>query len=173
VEIIKEQTVCFTGHRPEKLGGYSSMHPLAVAVKEQLRQIIVTLIEQGFHTFISGMAIGVDQWAAEIVIELKRIHQHIKLVAAVPFEGQEKMWHRETVEKWQSLIDQADEVVYVCEPGYTAWKMQKRNIWMVDHSSVVVAVWDGSSGGTANCTKYAISKDKQIILIEPYKLIPS
>jgi uncharacterized phage-like protein YoqJ len=45
--------------------------------------------------------------------------------------------------------------VIVCEGGYHPDKLQKRNIWMVDRSTAVLALWDGSKGGTANCVKYA------------------
>ena len=51
---------------------------------------------------------------------------------------------------------------------YAVWKMQKRNIWMVDQSNVVVAVWNGEkSGGTYNCIKYAIEKKKPVLVIHP------
>jgi len=38
---------------------------------------------------------------------------------------------------------------------------------MVDHSDVLMAMWDGSSGGTKNCYKYAKDKNKRIIRIDP------
>ena len=46
--------------------------------------------------------------------------------------------------------------------------MQKRNEYMVDLADRVIAVWDGSKGGTANCVKYAEKVGKEIIRIEPY-----
>jgi uncharacterized phage-like protein YoqJ len=36
--------------------------------------------------------------------------------------------------------------------------MQIRNEWMVDNAHIVLALWDGSSGGTGNCIKYANRK---------------
>ena len=41
--------------------------------------------------------------------------------------------------------------------------MQKRNEFMVDNSDLVVAVWNGTSGGTANCLAYMILKDNNRI----------
>jgi uncharacterized phage-like protein YoqJ len=35
--------------------------------------------------------------------------------------------------------------------GYEPWKMQVRNEWMIDRCDVLLALWDGSRGGTANC----------------------
>jgi len=61
----------------------------------------------------------------------------------------------------------ADGVVVVSEGGYSARNMQRRNEWMVDHSDKVLAVWDGSNGGTGNCVAYARSIGREIIRIDP------
>jgi uncharacterized phage-like protein YoqJ len=36
--------------------------------------------------------------------------------------------------------------------------MQRRNEWMVDRADKLVALWDGSWGGTFNCIEYARKK---------------
>jgi uncharacterized phage-like protein YoqJ len=43
--------------------------------------------------------------------------------------------------------------------------MQTRNKWMVDHSDMVLSLWDGSAGGTANCIEYARHVDKPVVNI--------
>lgn len=50
---------------------------------------------------------------------------------------------------------------------YYPTKMQKRNMYMVDNSDVVVSVWDGSNGGTGNCVSYAMNHNKKIINLNP------
>ena len=55
----------------------------------------------------------------------------------------------------------------VSEEEYKPWLMQKRNEYMVDLADKVIAVWDSSKGGTANCVKYAEKVGKEIIRIEP------
>ena len=45
--------------------------------------------------------------------------------------------------------------------------MQKRNEYMVDLTDKVIAVWDGSKGGTGNCVRYAEKCGKEIIRILP------
>lgn len=49
-------------------------------------------IDDGFVTFISGMARGVDIWAAEIVLRLRDEGMPIHLICASPFEGFERSW---------------------------------------------------------------------------------
>jgi len=42
------------------------------------------------------------------------------------------------------------------------------NEWMVDNSSILIAIYDGSkNGGTFNCIEYAKNKGKEIIVIDP------
>jgi uncharacterized phage-like protein YoqJ len=37
--------------------------------------------------------------------------------------------------------------------------MQKRNEYIVDNSSLLLSLWDGTSGGTKNCLDYAKKKE--------------
>ncbi len=50
---------------------------------------------------------------------------------------------------------------------YKSYLMQVRNEYMVNLADKVIAVWDGSSGGTGNCVAYAKKKEKEIIMINP------
>src|SRR3546814_16271306 len=51
--------------------------------------------------------------------------------------------------------------------GYAAWKLQKRNEWMVDHADELVALWDGSRSGTGNCVAYANTSGKPVVNLWP------
>lgn len=140
-------TLCGTGHRPNKLGGYSQ------AVKDQLRDLarwalLEAQARRGPLKVHSGMAQGWDWALAEACCELE-----LTWVAAVPFVGQEAMWPQVTQREYQKLLGLASEVVTVSEGGYSAAKMQARNEWMLRHSEAVLALWDGSPGGTGNCLK--------------------
>lgn len=152
--------VAFTGHRPDKLGGYTVPNKISQRVCREIRE---KLNELKPTRAITGMAQGVDQWAAQICYMM-----NIPYVAAVPFVGQESIWPEMAQKRWRFLIGRAAEVVVVCEGAYAPIKLQKRNEWMVDHADVVLAVWDGTAGGTANCVRYAEKKKKSIVRINPY-----
>ena len=78
------KTCAFTGHRPKGLG-YPELDERCAALKEKLRSLIMKLMEEeGVTHFISGMAQGVDMYAAEIVLELKKQHPQITLECAIP-----------------------------------------------------------------------------------------
>lgn len=163
-----ETTCCFTGHRPNKLGGYDPKTESNQKMLWKLKDEIVNHIElHNVDTFITGMALGIDMWAARIVLKLKETYPNIKLIAAVPCKNQYNKWHVKSQMEWQYIIDKCDKVHYVTNDEYTSWCMQKRNEWMVDNSDYVIAVWDGSKGGTGNCVKYAQKQNKYITTIKP------
>ena len=151
--------VAFTGHRPDKLGGYKLPNDTYIRV---CQRIDTALKELNPEKVITGMALGVDQWAASIAHKLG-----IPYLAAIPFEGQEKAWPEASQKTFRLLRKLASEEVIVSPGGYSADKMQVRNIWMVDHCDTLIAVWDGTSGGTGNCVEYAKSVNKEIYYIDP------
>ena len=90
------KTCAFTGHRPKGLG-YPESDERRTALKEKLRSLIVKLMEEAGAThFISGMAQGVDMYAAEIVLELKKQDPQITLEYAISYERQAVWYVRET-----------------------------------------------------------------------------
>ena len=151
--------ICFTGHRPDKLGGYNLPNPTYIKVCQKIE---AALQELNPDKAISGMALGVDQWAAAICIKLG-----IPFTAAIPFAGQEAIWPAASKKTFAKLLSKAADQVIVSEGGYSAHKLQIRNEWMVDHSDLVIAIWDGSKGGTGNCVDYATRVGKKIHRINP------
>ena len=146
---------CFTGHRPEKLNVSEK------EVKIKLRDAIRKSIYDGFTTFISGMARGVDMWAAEIVIEERKNNDNIKLICASPYEGFENSWSLIEKQRYRSILKKADYIKYVCG-HYSKQCFQIRNVWMADHSARVIAAYNGESGGTRNTIRYATSKNIEV-----------
>ncbi len=86
------KTCCFTGHRPQKLG-YGENSIQCDELKNRLEELIIELIEKGGVThFISGVALGVDTYAANIVMNLKLQYPGITLECAIPCENQAEKW---------------------------------------------------------------------------------
>ncbi len=138
-------TLCVTGHRPNKLGGFD------YRITNRLYHVALeALMEHWPAEVITGMALGWDQAIAEAALTLK-----IPFIAAIPFEGQERLWPPAAQDRFRSLRLKAASEVIVSLGGYEVAKMHTRNEWMVDRSVGVIALWDGSSGGTGGCVQYA------------------
>ena len=139
---------CFTGHRPEKLTRSEA------EIKRDLEAAILQAIDDGFVTFITGMARGVDIWAGEIVLQLRQHNPNLHLIAAVPYGGFENRWASDWQMRYKDILDRADLVRYICK-GYSRACFQIRNEWMVNRSARVIAVYNGEPGGTRNTIEYA------------------
>lgn len=148
-----------TGHRPPKIGGYTIPNPIYNYVCQQLEKYFKELKPD---KIISGFCIGTDLYAANIGIKL-----NIPVLAAIPFIGQELKWNDIDQKRYNFLLSKVSEKVIVSPGGYSPEKMQIRNQYIVDNCDLLLAVWDGTSGGTKNCINYAKSLNKQIIIIDP------
>lgn len=159
-----KKTACFTGHRPPVLGGgYDEDTPTKQAVRKFLKDIVGRLGDDGFKNFVSGGALGVDQWAAEAVLECG-----FELTMAIPHDGYDAKWPRTSRDRYNSILKNATNVVIVAPGPYAPWKNHARNQWLVDNSELVVAVWNGSKdGGTASCVRYATKEGRRIIRFNP------
>ena len=132
---------------------------------KELEREIKAAIEKGYTTFISGMARGVDIWAAEIVLKLRKKNKELHLICASPYEGFETRWSQDWQKRYKKIIKKADYVKYV-SPEYSPACFQIRNEYMVNHSNLLIAVYNGEAGGTRNTLNYAKNKDKEIVVIE-------
>lgn len=144
-------TCAFTGHRPEKL----NISP--PDAKRLLCHAVDNAIKSGYTTFITGMAQGVDIWAGEIVLEFKKLYPNINLICALPYPGFSK-----NSPGASKLLSQA-QAVYNVMDFYAVYSYQKRNEWMVDHASLIIALFSGENGGTLNTVKYAQKKGVPVI----------
>ncbi len=169
-----ERCCAFTGHRPKKFPwGYNEADSRCVALKQALADQIAELVGAGYTDFFSGMAEGVDVWAALDVLALKKENPALKLHSVLPCEGQADGWSASMRELYTSILEQADDVVYVSRE-YNKGCMLKRNRYLVDHASCLLAVYNGEwRGGTAMTVRYAKSKHRKIILIDPVSRIAS
>lgn len=135
------QTCCFTGHR--KLPWEDIQN-----VRKNLYSAILTLITQGVQYFGTGGALGFDTLAAQVILELREVYPHIKLILVLPCKDQTKGWRREDVEIYEEIKKGADKVVILSEK-YDRGCMYRRNCHLVTHSGYCICYLTTEKGGTA------------------------
>ena len=163
-----EKSCAFTGHRPRKFPwGYNEADARCVALKTALAEQIAKLVDAGYTDFLSGMAEGADTWAALTVLDLKKENPTLKLHCVLPCEGQANKWSVWARKRYYSILEQADEVVYVSRE-YSRDCMLKRNRYLVDHAACLLAVYNGElRGGTAMTVRYARKLEREVIILTP------
>lgn len=168
---VQGKTCAFTGHRPQSLPfGFNEADERCIALKQKLRNEIINQIENnGVRHFITGMAIGVDMYAAEIVLGLKSSYDGIILESAIPCETQAAKWTEEQRDRYYEIAAKCDKETLIQRP-YTADCMHKRNRYMVDQADHIIAVWDGRPSGTGKTVQYAQRQGKPVTVINPKTL---
>lgn len=159
-------TCCFTGHRPAKLPwGTDERDPRCLTLKRSILREAEALYRRGVRRFISGMALGCDLYFAEAVLALRERYP-LTLECALPFPGQAERWDEDCRRRWQAIVSACD-VETVVQDHYDKGCMLRRDRYMVDRSSVVLAVFDDSPGGTMYTLNYAIRLHREVLLLDP------
>ena len=153
-------TCCFTGHRHFPWSGAPASRPYR-SLMQKLEAAVEEALRRGTTHFICGNAVGVDTWAAELVLQKKKEHPQIVLEIALPFAG-----HNAHEPACQKVQEQADRVHVVGRSKNRNAAFFERNRYMVDHSDLLIAVYDNAHprGGTAATMEYA--KQQGLAVIE-------
>ncbi len=176
----KTLNIAFTGHRPDKLGGYGGINPIFLnSTIRLLDEIGPKRIKWAYN----GMAQGYDWEAVKACFQLT-----IPIIACKPSSRQHTVWPERAQQLYRALLSQLKasggqvvdiersilhfppneteywhrksgliEVYHKAKSGkhQAAILCELRNQYMVDSADVVIACWNGSPGGTKNCIKYA------------------
>lgn len=160
--------IALTGHRPNKLAGYNLDHPFYKALQQELEhQILIQLEHHDFVHCHSGMALGADTvWAQAIVAMKSKFPNRVMFTAHIPCENQESRWPADSQKHYHALLEHADHRI-IYETHYTSQCMQKRNIGMIDASNGLLAIWDGTPGGTGNTVRAAQNNNHPVHILHP------
>lgn len=172
--------IAVTGHRPSKLGdAYDLHHSTNITIGQNMRAFILqkagyqektnSFLSDEKVTLISGMALGVDTIWALVALKLKeRYPTKFELECAIPCAKHSSRWKKVDQDRHADIMARADIVTMVSEDAYAPYLMQKRNEYMVDKADILLAVWDGTKGGTGNCVKYAMKTGRTTYQYHPF-----
>lgn len=148
---------CGSGHRPQFCPcKFDENHKWLLGLKEDLKSYLLT---EKPEAVITGGAIGLDTWLAEVTLALK-----IPLHLYIPFKGQGKNWPKESQDKYESILKEATVVKYISET-YSKYSFLQRDEAMVNDCDVVLALLNpaADSGGTYYTVNYAKNSSKEIV----------
>ena len=153
----KQMTCCFTGHRHLPKDKYEE-------IKESTKSEVIKLINNGVRYFGAGGALGFDTMAAQIILELKKDYQNIKLILVLPCYNQTQKWEEKDKLVYENIKSKCDKYVYISKE-YNNECMHKRNRHLVDNSNYCICYLNKQTGGTAYTVKYANENHLNIINI--------
>ena len=162
-------TCAFTGLRELPLRMIDG-DPAYDSLRLRLQKEITLLCEQGAADFYCGMALGADQLCAEILLDVKREFQEVRLHAAVPFRDQASRWSPTQQARYADILGRCDTVTVLCEE-YQKDCCLARNRWMVKRAELLLAVCDPARvpwrSGTGAAVRYAQARGKGVVLVPP------
>jgi len=164
----KKITCCITGPRSKSLSfGFHEDDPRCVRLKEVLREQIINMTETFRVThFITSVGLGVDLFAAETVLELKKEHPQCTLECAIPYETPATWWTEKQRDRYFSIIEKCDKEALI-QNHYSSDCFKICNEYMLRESDYLLAVWNGRRGRTATAISLARSRNVHVIIINP------
>ena len=163
----RSNTCCFTGHRTERLPwGENERDPRCLDLKDRLDAALADAYAAGYRHFVCGMARGADLYFCEAVLALRQLRPDVTLEAAVPYQGQADRWPETDRRRRELLLAQCDFETVV-QHHYSAGCLSRRNRYMADKSSLLLAVYDGQPhGGTMYTLRYALSQGVRTVVLD-------
>lgn len=168
----KFYSCAITSQRPTRFKfKYQEYMTSCKRLKKRLHDVFAELYQRGVRRFYVGGALGVDLWAGEILLEMRRQeeYQNLEIVLVYPFPGHDERWDPKSRERLYHLKENCDQFVMGSEvvgaQGY-----RERTAYMVEHADCLVAVYDvepaGPSGVKA-ALRIAEARELPVVLIHP------
>lgn len=160
-----------TGYKQHELGVFDEKHPGIVYIKKALENQLLPLLDDGLEWVIISAQLGVETWAAELVIELKNTYPQLQYAIITPFLEQEQKWNEAKKEKYRMICGKADFQTSVTKRPYEGpWQMIEKNKFVIRNSDGLLIVYDEENEGSPKfmknlATQYAERHDYRIISI--------
>ena len=138
-----------TGYKPHELGIFQNSHPGIPIIKKALENQFRAFIDEGLEWIIISGQQGVETWAAEVAIELKKEFPELKYSVITPFLEQEKNWNEAKQITYANIISQADFVTSVTKRPYEApWQFIEKDKFIIDNTEGILVVYDEDNEGS-------------------------
>ena len=162
----KEKTVSFTGNRTLTTLENLPDANLENVIRTELSFCLEDCYREGKTNFISGMEIGWDTLCAEEVLKLRKMYSDVRLIVAIPFQGQELMYGEKDKLRYKAIFRAADHQEFITCGDYDKEVYHKRNEWMIANSSEIIAYDSGKpNSATASTVRKAILSGVEVLNI--------
>ena len=112
------------------------------------------------------MEIGWDMLCAEEVLKLREQHSDVRLIIAIPFQGQELQYSEKDKYRYKAIFEAADHQEFITYGDYDKDVYHKRNDWMIAYSSEIIAYDSGKPhSGTASTVRKVMLSGVEVLNI--------
>ena len=101
----------------------------------------------------------------QAALALRERRPGVTVEAVIPCEEQAARWRERDRERWFSLVERCDNETML-QHHYDRGCMLRRNRYLVDHSAMLIAVYDGMLGGTMYTISYAMKRGLDVVTLD-------
>ncbi|AOZ93439.1 SLOG family protein [Paenibacillus crassostreae] len=136
-----------TGYRAHELNIYDQKHKGISYIQKAMVRKLVPLIEDGLEWIITPGQYGVDLWACEVVISLKRQYPHLRCSIITAFVNQEEKWKEDKKEYYNQILRDVDYYAAVSNQPYSgSWQFTARDDLLLRKTEGILLLYDEDSG---------------------------
>ncbi|MFC3799750.1 DUF1273 domain-containing protein [Cohnella sp. GCM10012308] len=136
-----------TGYRAHELGIFGQKHKGIPFIRKAIESKLIPLVEEGLEWVITPGQYGVDLWACESVIALKKEYPQLRLSILTAFEGQEEKWSEDKQEYYRGILKDVDFYGAVSKQPYNGpWQFAARDDLLLRKTEGIILVYDEEAG---------------------------
>ena len=138
-----------TGYKAFEFGIFKHDHEAVTYIKKAIRNRLIPIVEEGLEWVIISGQLGTELWAAEVVFDLQKEYDQLKLGILLPFLKQEESWNETNREYYQSIVARADFVDAIFKKPYEGpQQLRIKNQFMVQKSDAMLIIYDSEKDGS-------------------------
>lgn len=139
-----------TGYRSYELSTFCDDDPKITVIKHVLKQRLTSLLDEDNDEFwvITGPQLGVEQWAAELAVDLRKDYHQLKVALMLPYADFSSRWNADNQRKLADLrqrVNFSKEVT--AKPYESPDQLRLYQQFMLSHTDRLLMVYDPDHPG--------------------------
>lgn len=136
-----------TGYRAHELNIFDEKHVGIGYIKKALAAKLVPLIEEGLEWVITPGQYGVDLWACEVAIDLKRLYPGLKCSIVAAYANPDEKWKESKQNYFRDIVSKVDHFVSTSNQPYSGvWQLTARDELLFRKTDGILLFYDEDRG---------------------------
>lgn len=140
-------TLLVTGYRMSELNIFDQKNKAITYIKKAIANRLAPLIDEGLEWVVTPGQFGVDLWACEVVVELKKQYPQLKLSIVTAYANPEEKWKEDKQNYYRRILQDVDYYGVVSNQPYSgAWQFRARDELLFRKSDGILLFYDEELG---------------------------
>ena len=143
------KTVYVTGYKSFELNIFKDDMKEVDYLKQFIEHKLLQYIDEGLEWVLIQGQIGIELWAAEVVLKLQDTYPELKLGIITPFYGHTSKWNEHNIAKYESIASNAQFLVSVFHSEYQGpFQFKQTDQFILDHTDMTLLIYDDEQEGS-------------------------